>query len=371
MRSKKVLLLAMLTAAIISLSGCGRSAPEDAPVTAVADTAETAEATAETAAETAAGGATEQAESALAENDTVPDEYVVPDELKPIPDEYLTPNEHKGHVFRVDYAGQSYDEEKRYIQKRAYVYLPYGYEIDGGDKRYNVLYLMHAGQGSAESLLGGESGSTALKQVLDNMIENGDIEPLLVVTPSFYNGQPLPEGELAAGFSDELINDLVPVVESHFRTYAASTSEEDLKASREHRAFGGFSMGSVTTWYVLKNYPEYFKYYLPMSGESWMFGFHGQNETDFEDSAAALHEAVSGSGIAPEDFSIYVLTGTEDVAVPYLTKQVEAMLKYSESFIYGSSLSEGNLCYKVEKGGKHGGIYKDLYIYNALLEFWR
>ena len=46
---------------------------------------------------------------------------------------------------------------------------------------------------------------------------------------------------------------VVPFVEGKYSTYAASTSEADLRASRMHRAYGGFSMGAVSTWAVFQN----------------------------------------------------------------------------------------------------------------------
>lgn len=54
---------------------------------------------------------------------------------------------------------------------------------------------MHGGGGTAERYLGGENGDQTLKRILDNMIVNGDIEPMIVVTPTFYhNNRSGPEG---------------------------------------------------------------------------------------------------------------------------------------------------------------------------------
>lgn len=40
---------------------------------------------------------------------------------------------------------------------------------------------------------------------------------------------------------------LTPAVEGKYSSYAQSTAAADLTASRDHRAFMGFSMGSVAT----------------------------------------------------------------------------------------------------------------------------
>lgn len=38
--------------------------------------------------------------------------------------------------------------------------------------------------------------------------------------------------------------------EDRYSTYAEGTSAQELTESRSHRAFAGFSMGSVTTWHT-------------------------------------------------------------------------------------------------------------------------
>lgn len=70
---------------------------------------------------------------------------------------------------------------------------------------------------------------------------------------------------LTVNYHNELINDLIPAVESKYSTYAKSSSHEDIVKSREHRAFGGFSMGSVTTWHTFVNNLDSFKYFITSS----------------------------------------------------------------------------------------------------------
>ena len=116
-----------------------------------------------------------------------------------------------------------------------------------------ALCACGGGGGSAETCFGGEGQSSELKRILDNLIANGEMEPLLVVTPTFYpmdnaDNSVSTAGELAACFPDELANDLIPTVEPQYSTYAETTDPQGLTASRGHRAFGGFSMGAVTTW---------------------------------------------------------------------------------------------------------------------------
>ena len=81
---------------------------------------------------------------------------------------------------------------------------------------------------------------------------DGDIEPLIVVSATFYHENSSTDfgssEDALRAFHNDFEKHLMPAVEGQFHTYAKSTSDEDLKASRDHRAFGGFSLGSVTTW---------------------------------------------------------------------------------------------------------------------------
>lgn len=184
-------------------------------------------------------------------------------EIKIVPEDYNTPAEHQGTVEVLEY-------ESAGSTKSAYGYLPYGYEKDESI-RYNILYFMHGGGGNAGQFY---DRSYALNDILDHAVENGEIDPLIVVTPTFYLPQDTDTGVSNAGqrvsvFHQEFIQDLMPAVESRYRTYAESTDEAGLEASRNHRAFGGFSMGAVTTWYQLVNSLDYVAWFMPLSGDCW------------------------------------------------------------------------------------------------------
>lgn len=87
----------------------------------------------------------------------------------------------------------------------------------------------------------------SMKNVFDNLIEKGDIKPVIMVLATFCNENSDRDFggsimELRA-FHQDFENALMPAVEGKYHTYAQSTAEEDLKASRDHRAFAGFSLG--------------------------------------------------------------------------------------------------------------------------------
>lgn len=290
--------------------------------------------------------------------------------LREIPDDYLQAVQQQGTVVRIDYQTNTYDEQNESLSKYAFVYLPYGYEESDTQTRYNVFYLMHGGGGIAERYLGGENGDEPLKRILDHMIENGEIDPMIVVTPTFYpNNSSGPEAELTANFHNELLLDLIPAIENTYHTYAETTNLEGLKNSREHRLFGGFSMGSVTTWYTFIHCLDYFKYYLPISGDCWQFGRMGSSDTGYLKTAAYLNQVVQNSGYTPKDYYIYAATGTDDIAYEALSGQVEAMKAYPETFIYNQDFTNGNFYYGVVPGGIHNNTYMNQYIYNALSSF--
>ena len=120
---------------------------------------------------------------------------------------------------------------------------------------------MHGGGENENTIFGSD---VELDLILDNMIMNGDLEPMIVVTPTFNGGNCT-----AQNFYNELRKDVIPFVEGKYSTYAESTSEADIAASRKHRAYGGFSMGAVSTWAVMANCLDLVAYYMPLSGDHW------------------------------------------------------------------------------------------------------
>lgn len=88
-------------------------------------------------------------------------------------------------------------------------------------------------------------------------------------------------------------------MESKYSTYAEDTTSDGLIASRDHRGFGGFSMGSVNTWCTFRYGLGYFRYFMPMSG-----GPAASVET--------YENAVMNSGYEWNDFFIFSASGTDD-----------------------------------------------------------
>ena len=157
----------------------------------------------------------------------------------------------KGSIEEMEYETPLYvSDPETIVTKHLWVYLPYGYDES---KQYNILYLMHGGGESEIYWLAGEQWGQMTRNALDNMIKNGVCDPFIVVTPTFYPPEgdyENPEGaqDLTYVFAKELRNEIVPLVEAKYSTYAGKdVSEANLIATRDHRAFAGLSMGSMTS----------------------------------------------------------------------------------------------------------------------------
>ena len=284
-------------------------------------------------------------------------------EFKAVPDEYRADAAQQGTIETLEYTAANLQGGTD--NKKLNVYLPYGYDPKDTSKKYNVLYLMHGGGENENLIFGGPGQNKEMKKILDNMIAKGDIEPLIVVTPTFYGGK-----NDTVYFPEELISKVVPLVETKYHTYAASSSLSDLKASRAHRAFGGFSMGSVTTWYTYINCLDYFKYYMPLSGDCWILGEKGGSDKAKE-TAAYLAKVAKDAGYTPKDYYIFAATGSLDIAYPNLNPQVEAMKQLKDSFIYSADTSKGNFYFIVSDGGTHAWNWVNQYIYDILPDLFK
>lgn len=283
----------------------------------------------------------------------------VPQELAVIPQEYFQPAAQQGtlvDLYYDTYESFSYHEQSEPLQKHAVVYLPYGYSED---QEYDVFYLMHGGWSDETTTLGTPQSPAAFKNVIDHAIAVGELRPLIIVCPTYNNtnenGRDSDNFSLAMrlteNYPNELINDLIPAVEGTYSTYAASIRQDDLIASRDHRGFGGFSMGSVTTWRTFQYGLDYFHYFLPMSC--------GTSLNEEEIFAAA-------AGHAPDDYFVFVMTGTDDFAYSYDQDRTDLM-RASRYFSDVDVSDTGNFAFHVKEGYSHDGTAAMEYTYNGLV----
>jgi enterochelin esterase-like enzyme len=273
----------------------------------------------------------------------------------------------RGTIEKVTYMTTNQDGEPR--DKYANVYLPYGYDAADKEKKYNILYVMHGGGGSPDAWL----DCCKVKNMLDYSIDTGEIKPLIVVFPSFYKEKISRIGKADAElerrnvmfFQKELGEELLPAVEKVYHTYAEDVTKEALKASRMHRGFGGFSMGSCTTWFAFMNYLDYFSEFVPLSGDFWAIEVMGGKNKPVE-TVKLLHDSAIKSGYGTDEYFIYTATGTKDAAFDCLNSQVCEMKKHPDTFVYEDDFSKGNFHYLLGEGQVHAyeAVYQ--YLYNFL-----
>ena len=167
---------------------------------------------------------------------SVPADGPAPYDLRPVP---------HGELHERFYTSKSLD-----TVRRVFIYTPPGY--DRSAARYPVLYLLH-GAGNDESAWS-ESGRVNL--ILDNLIADGKLKPLVVVMPYGYAyppTSPLAAGPDAmkrqrSGFNRDLIDDVIPLVQSSYRVVS----------DRDHRAIAGLSLGGAQALGLGLSHPELF-----------------------------------------------------------------------------------------------------------------
>ena len=285
--------------------------------------------------------------------------------ISAVPEEYFAPSDHPGQVVELTYDSRDYtDAAEPAIQKTAYIYLPCGYDETDMETRYDVLYLMHGWTMTAGDFF--DTARSGIVPMLDHMIANGDIPPVIVVCATF-DAQNQSQGfsrsvEELSVFHRDLRENLIPFVESRYHTYAQDVTEEGLRASREHRAFGGFSLGAVTTWYQFIYNLDYIKYFVPMSGDCWIMGTYGGLYQPVE-TVDYLEQVVSDGGWSGDNFYIYQGIGTDDPIWDQTDSQIQEMLT-RELF------TADNLHYAIIQGGRYDIDACERYLYHALQNFF-
>lgn len=219
----------------------------------------------------------------------------------------------------------TYNSKK--ITKQAIVYLPKNYKKN---YKHNILYLLHGSTevNNGQSLLYKEGN---FKQTFDKLSDQGKLKNTIVIFPTYY---PTEKQVSSNYYSDdplnrrfaknELVQDLIPAVEKKYKTYATNTSKSALRKSRAHRAFGGFSMGSITTWYVFQYDLPYFKYFVPMAGDSWTVTSDGGASEPAKTAQVLAREAKKYPKLS---FKILAGVGAGDGTRSSMIPQINAMRK--------------------------------------------
>lgn len=280
-----------------------------------------------------------------------------------VPDKYRAARtENAGEVVKFEYTAHDYVTNSSATEvKSCNIYLPYGYDEN---KQYNILYLLHGTDPQKVVHQDTWFYKVGVKSVLDNMIYYGDIEPLIVVAPSFYSYGLYGDDNMKSimeltpvkdnstkNFGRELRNDLIPAVEAKYSTYAEGVSEHELQASRDHRAMAGLSNGCRITYNggMIENFD-----YI-----SW-FGCYSSSV----DSKTII------DALSSEKFSGYKLNymfnadGIYDFAYNGHKKMVKELLE-SDKF------NENNVEYVQIAFGYHSARSWRVGLYDSLLRFFK
>lgn len=212
-----------------------------------------------------------------------------------------------GAVSQVYYKSSTFNKTRR-----MHVWTPAGYnKMD----KLPVLYLIHGGGDNDFAW----PGVGRANFILDNLLAEGKIVPMVVV---------MPDGSVDVDkFTDEVMNDIIPYVEANY----------NVLTDREHRALAGLSMGGLETLDIsLKNY-QYFAYVFPMS-TGWFLGspFYEKWEPYLKEHAAEMNE----------NFKLYkfYMGGEEDIAYKNCIGTRKLFDKYGIKHEY-SSMEGGHSWY--------------------------
>ena len=184
--------------------------------------------------------------------------------------------EKMGTVERIDYSTAVYENGKTY-RKTAYAYLPYCYDKEDKTRKYNVLYFQHGN--TCEPAMFAIGGN---KYMFDMLFDSGELDPCIIVFITYYM-DPMRDADVRiqtggaeAGdgwtpgipgyFYKEIVQDIIPAVELRFNTYLEDPSDAGIIATRDHRAFAGYSRGAAWTWRMFHHAYPYFRWYCPTSG---------------------------------------------------------------------------------------------------------
>ncbi len=213
-----------------------------------------------------------------------------------------------GAVSTIEYWSKSLD-----VRRRAHVYTPPGYEKGKGV--FPVLYLVHGAGDSDDSW----TSVGHAQYILDNLIAAGKAKPMIIVMPAGHTPD-RPGADMLANtdFRDDFLKDLIPYVDSHYRTIAKADA----------RAMAGLSMGGAHTIQNGLTHPELFHYIGVFS-----MGLQSpQQAADY----AARNDAALKQG-AKSFKLVYYAMGKEDFLHGTVAPTRAMLDKYGIAHVYNES----------------------------------
>ena len=265
-----------------------------------------------------------------------------------------------GSVDKIDYDTAVYENGITY-HKRLYVYLPYCYDPADKNRRYNVLYFQHGN--TCEPAMFAVGGN---KYMFDMLFDSGELDPCIIVFITYYmdpmrdadvriqtGGAEAGDGRtpgIPANYDKEIEQDIIPLVEMRYNTYLESPDDAAIRATRDHRAFSGYSRGGGWTWRMFHHAFPYFRWFCPTSsgincdkplpmppGSGKFPTFTDEEITDY------ITAPIKANPGLP--FFIYAASGAA-IDAPHMRKQLK-LLTSLDCFSYGPDPAKNNIYYSL------------------------
>lgn len=280
-------------------------------------------------------------------------------------------NKNKGTVIRTHYTTDAYEDGETYT-KYVTVYLPYGYDENDTETKYNVIYFQHGNGGSPNEFWDHVMKSANCNNLFDNLFDDevGLLEKCIIICPTFYfdipeDGFVTPDGVEGGDRSfyyREIVEDLIPQIESQFNVYCEDFSDEGIKASRDHRAWAGYSRGSMCTWNVMHEDFEYFKYWMPCSGG--IRPLDGRECETPEEQFAYVKETLEAHPDLDFYLSCYIGGNADQKMMEGFVPMMQYFYEQTDTFSYGTDPAENNFYFVISEYA-HNDLYFPYILANA------
>ncbi|MEN2998398.1 MAG: alpha/beta hydrolase-fold protein [Brevinematia bacterium] len=231
----------------------------------------------------------------------------------------------------------------RLEKRKLWIYLPLGY--NSSKSFYPVIYMQ-----DGQNLWDGEGlpfGGWKVDTILDTLIKNNRIEPVIVVgiansgeRPKEYVGfstlYGIPTNEdgiklieenqkKSLAYMDFVVNEVMPFVEKNFR----------IKKGRENTAIAGSSFGAGASLHIAFNNPSKFGLIASLSG-----GHYPTNSQQFKEKPYRVFDYIIEKELPDKpDFKIFLSCGTTDIDAMFLSETKKLYEKLKErGWIEGKNL---------------------------------